>query len=84
MSSVAERPNVPDPVDCQNVISPANLTSTQLAGCNDADANKIFRSFSVGTRNGIIQCQRSFNLSLWNCTTFNGRNLFGSFINNSK
>ena len=86
MSTVSEQPvdESSERVDCNNVIAPVNLTASLMAGCNKQSVNRVFRSLSVGTRNGIIQCQRSFNRSLWNCTTFNGENLFGSFTKNSK
>ena len=39
---------------------------------------------AFGSRRAIVQCQIQFAKNRWNCTTFEGDNLFGKFINNGK
>jgi hypothetical protein len=41
---------------------------------------RITESLSKGARAAIVDCQRRFNESRWNCSTLFGDHLFGAFI----
>lgn len=44
---------------------------------------KTINLIALGTRDAIVACQIEFSDWRWNCTTFEGTNLFGKFINES-
>ena len=55
------------------------LTEAQRGICQNDDAT--VKAVSRGARKAIIDCQAQFNNLKWNCSTFYGENLFGSFVN---
>ena len=58
------------------------LNGTQLNFCNYNQ--KVINSIAIGARRGIIACQNGFENWRWNCTTFTGDYLFGSFVSNGE
>ena len=54
------------------------LTSDQESLCQSK--HEEIRSISKGARHAILDCQRRFNDSKWNCATFDTAPIFGEFI----
>lgn len=54
------------------------FSERQISQCQSEPV--IRDSLARGARAAIIDCQRQFNESRWNCPTFYGANLFGSFV----
>ena len=54
------------------------ITHNQSSLCRSN--HEEIRSISKGARHAILDCQRRFNASKWNCTTFDSPPIFGAFI----
>lgn len=65
-------------IDCNSF----SLTTHQKEYCQYAP--ELLNVIALGTRLGILECQSIFSVSRWNCTTFVGNDLFGSFVNTCK
>ena len=65
--------------DCES-LNRSLATTRELEFCKE---NKtLVQLIAAGSRKAIVQCQQQFSASRWNCTTFQGDDLFGKFINN--
>ena len=67
---------------CDNCADTHLFTSHQQQLCSDNGETQLVRAISRGTLESIRDCQRQFSNSQWNCTTFKGDYLFGSFVEN--
>lgn len=64
--------------NCQTLRTQNFLTGTQVERCSQDQ--QTIRAVSRGARDAIIQCQATFYNRKWNCSTFFGEHLFGSFV----
>ena len=71
-------PDNPSDVDCDAL----GLQDWQREYCKYSP--ELLSVIAYGTRLGILECQNLFSVSRWNCTTFFGENLFGSFVNDGQ
>ncbi len=64
--------------NCASMKSHSVITDQQNEKCVD-DPSTV-RAVSQGSRHAILDCQRRFNNSQWNCSTFISQPIFGDFI----
>ncbi len=72
---------------CQNCATLKNqgiLSDEQTEKCTNVDGESSVPAIAQGTRRAILECQSRFDNNRWNCTTFEGNNLFGSFVSDSE
>ena len=67
--------------NCDTLEQDGFLDTNQKDLCSaNNDGTEAVPAIARGTRQAILQCQTQFNSSRWNCTTFQGNHLFGSFV----
>jgi hypothetical protein len=69
-----------DPNNCTNCADTHVFNAHQEEQCSRHGENEVVKAISKGALDCIRQCQKKFNNTQWNCTTFNGEHLFGRFI----
>ncbi len=71
--------------NCASLAQDGVLSNNQENVCaEDGNGADTVPAIARGTRQAILQCQTQFECSRWNCTTFIGDNLFGSFVSESE
>ena len=70
--------------DCTDCDETELFDSHQEALCLVHGQSELVRAMAKGILEIIRSCQREFTGTKWNCTTFRGNHLFGSFVENGR
>lgn len=68
--------------ECKTCAGTNLFSPQQQKVCSANGEKELVKAISKGALECIRDCQKQFSDSQWNCTTFQGEHLFGSFVEN--
>lgn len=70
--------------ECKTCAGTNLFSPQQQKVCSANGEKELVKAISKGALECIRDCQKQFSDSQWNCTTFQGEHLFGSFVENGE